>query len=387
MTDSTQIDDAQKQLGLSEISWFIQTFWRQILICGILAGIFGAFFSHLLPRTYTATAAVIYEPTAGPTLSSSARWLESSLETNMRIESQVEIVLSSSVAEDVVRQASLYKDPEFEKPMSLRNRLLNALYPIGSSNAKPSSPATLPQPAQPEEIPQAQIDKAVPNLLSRLTARRVGRSTVIAISMHAGTPEKATRLANIVAQSYIDADLRRKSTAMRRGSLWLQERLEQLRRQSFDATQDVENFRRSASSSISDAVVRLAELESIALTYRRMYENILLQLTDTEQKVSYPVPDVRVLSPATLSRVTQSPKTSLIVAFMTLLGMLGGIAYALYQLSREHWFHPEPVPAQSDTAIANYAGRSVHGTGKQHGTGRPAFPANPAAPRTSRRDA
>jgi len=76
------------------------------------------------------------------------------------------------------------------------------------------------------------------------------------------------------------------------------------------------------------ARVELAELESRATTYRRMYESLLQQLVMALQKQSFPVGEVRMVTAATPPFAKTWPKTTLIMPFSMLLGLAAGISLA-----------------------------------------------------------
>src|SRR5690606_13723424 len=57
----------------------------------------------------------------------------------------------------------------------------------------------------------------------------------------------------------------------------------------------------------------LEELETTAETYRRIYESFLQAYTASVQRQSYPVSDVRIITPATAPLSKSSPSGSLIV--------------------------------------------------------------------------
>jgi capsular exopolysaccharide synthesis family protein len=70
-----------------------------------------------------------------------------------------------------------------------------------------------------------------------------GRSYVLAISYTAGGPEQAARIANGIAEAYIDVQLDEKLSATRRASAWLAEQVEQLRWRVFGSELAIEEFR------------------------------------------------------------------------------------------------------------------------------------------------
>ena len=309
-------------ITLGDVFVFLRKYWVLIVLMAIGSFLAGLIAVSLIPRSYTATAQVIYDPTSSPMLSSNSRWLEPSTAITMRMESQVEVIQSATIAEDVVRRLDLAEDTEFQRQEPWYWRWLSADF---------RNLIVVPEEGPPQQAPSEQllIDQAVQPFLSKLSGQRVGRSTTIALSFRSRDPVKAVRIANMTADSYVRFDIKQKSVALKQGNAWLTERLKYLRKQSFDAAREVELFKRSGGGSATDAAVQLAELESIAQTYRRLYESVLLQLTDSLQKVSYPVADVRILSYASVSRVRVYPRTTLLAIFIGVLGGFVGLAIGL----------------------------------------------------------
>lgn len=81
------------------------------------------------------------------------------------------------------------------------------------------------------------------------------------------------------------------------------------------------------------ARVELAEMESNANTYRRLYESILQQLSGTLQTLSFPSAQARVVSAATAPFGKSWPKTSIILPFSAILGLASGLLVAVLRSS------------------------------------------------------
>ena len=116
---------------------------------------------------------------------------------------------------------------------------------------------------------------------------------------------------------------------------WLSERLETLQRQAFEAARKVNRFR-SVGDFLSEpgsARAKLEELESIATSYRRMYDDFQRQYNETLQRISYPDADVTLDSPVRPRLGKSSPRTSLVLAFAVILGGLSGTAFAAVRLT------------------------------------------------------
>lgn len=329
---STGKPSVGRAIGIRDIVRVLAASWFRILLFAGISCAVATVVVQSMPRKFTATASVIIDPTSSIPLSQTARSLEPIVEMGMRIESQVEVISSVSVAERVIETLGLVDDAEFD-PSGGNGRE----EPPGTQDPAKATVTVQPQEKVTTtgltEVHKAQMQAIVPGFLNRLVTRRIGRSTVIDIHFTSRSAEKAVRIVNAVAGAYIEFDLDQKAQALRRGGIWLQDRLEELRRQSFDALGEAERFKRSGQGAISDSAVKLAELESKAQTFRRLYEGVHLQLMETLQRVSYPVADARVLSLASVSRTSSQPKSLLIILFATILGSAIGAIASLVRLS------------------------------------------------------
>ena len=309
----------ERVFGLQDIVWYLKFAWPRILIAGAIATGIAMLYLSFAPRTYTATASVIFEPSTGPNFDQNSRWLEPSAEMTTRIESQVEVIKSEQIASAVVADLKLVDDPEFLPTPGMLWRVR------GMFNFVSGSQVTL-KPEQKKALVSS-------GLLRQLSLRRIGLSAVIEVSFTARTPTKAARVANAFIVAYIESGLKQKAEAARGGSVWLQDRLQELRTKAFDALREAELFKRRAGGEVSDSTVRLAELESVAQAYRRLYENFFLKFAETLQRVSYPVTDARLVSAASRDAVASSPKATLVLAFALALGAMLGGAVALSELA------------------------------------------------------
>lgn len=169
-----------------------------------------AFYGMTTPREFVATTQLILD----------SRRLLQGIETsayapttidNPQVESQVQIARSEQVLRLVFNELNLSADPEFgavEKP-SFLSRLF-------SWSHKP--PVITPQ-----------MDAAAFAAFSDgVVARRVGQSLVLEISFRSRSAEKAAKLANAVAASFIHYQLESRGLEMRRTGDWLQSRIDDL---------------------------------------------------------------------------------------------------------------------------------------------------------------
>jgi exopolysaccharide transport family protein len=81
----------------------------------------------------------------------------------------------------------------------------------------------------------------------------------------------------------------------------------------------------SQSRSTNSAELTIRDLESRAKSLRSLHETFLQRYMGSEQQVSFPISDTRVISPASPSQVKTKPKPILVLA----LGIVGGLAFGI----------------------------------------------------------
>jgi polysaccharide biosynthesis transport protein len=164
------------------------------------------------------------------------------------VASEVEVLNSETIAADVVKDLKLTEDPEFVNTSGgLVMRILSAVFGINEDSRELSD-------AQRERI-------ATDNLRGNLTVRRVALSYVLEIEYRSPNPQKAARIANAVANAYITDQLDTRYEAARRASIWLQERIAELRNQSNTAARAVETYKEKNNIVDTGGKVLLSDLQ------------------------------------------------------------------------------------------------------------------------------
>ncbi|HUO53559.1 MAG TPA: AAA family ATPase, partial [Rhodoblastus sp.] len=138
---------------------------------------------------------------------------------------------SAGLAREVVQALGLQNDPEFVGP---RPGVLGWISEQFGALARMISPPT---------GPDDPVQRAVETFAKRLTVKRIGLTYVITIVFGAESRDKAARIANRIADVYLNDVLEAKYGATRRTGKWLQDRLEELRAQANAAAKAVETFK------------------------------------------------------------------------------------------------------------------------------------------------
>ena len=156
------------------------------------------------------------------------------------IDSEVQILLSRTLATRVVEDMRLYNDPEF-------NPYLRSPGLVGG--VRQLLPGVDPKNRLPNPARAAALDgreATVDNILKKIDAKRVGVTYVLDLVFTSKDPKKSQRIANRYAELYLVEQLEAKFEATRRANTWLSGRLSELRQEVLDKESAVESFRAQA---------------------------------------------------------------------------------------------------------------------------------------------
>ncbi|MBH5399945.1 polysaccharide biosynthesis tyrosine autokinase [Bradyrhizobium sp. CNPSo 4010] len=197
------------------------------------------------------------------------------------VETQVEILKSENISLAVIRDLHLIDDPEFT---GSGGGLLGAM--IGTvTGGHASSEFELTR-------------KALQRFERNRTVKRLGLTYVMEIGFTSRDPVKAARIANAVADAYIVDQLEAKYQATRRASVWLQDRIKELRTQASTAQKAVVDFKQV--NNIVDAGGRLmneqqlAEVNSQLILARAATAEAKARLDRMNDIVKQEIPDASV---------------------------------------------------------------------------------------------
>src|SRR5260370_4710595 len=175
------------------------------------------------------------------------------------IQSEVDILLSRSVIEPVVRYYRMWDAPEFQK-MDYPNgwtwqmaeaRLAETWRGIldmwgtdgGAVNSSGAEPIVDPQPNNANPPIQAQVDGAVSMYSSYLTAVNDGHSNTIRVSYRAWRPERAAAIVNAHLDSYRNLEVQAKVEAAGHANAALSSQVAGLRQQLQTAEAAITRYR------------------------------------------------------------------------------------------------------------------------------------------------
>ncbi|WP_232630412.1 GumC family protein [Methylobacterium sp. Leaf118] len=206
---------AERLAGYAEVaSWLLQR-WSLIAVASCLCAFLTYGASLLVPPSFVATTTLFIDSRGIQPLAGAAGQPPSG-DNNFEvsfIESQARIVTSRSVLSRVVAAQGLADDPASGAGTTLADRFKDF---IGAAPAEPPS-------AESRRL------KALQALADRVTVKRPERTFIMEVSVRASTPETAARLANAVAQAYLDEQTTAHASKARRANDALTSRLDELR--------------------------------------------------------------------------------------------------------------------------------------------------------------
>ncbi|WP_448041498.1 polysaccharide biosynthesis tyrosine autokinase [Bradyrhizobium liaoningense] len=161
------------------------------------------------------------------------------------VETQVEILKSENISLAVIRDQHLIDDPEFTGGGGGLIGAVASLFSDGHASSE-------------FELTR----KALERFEKNRTIKRLGLTYVMEIGYTSRDPVKAARIANAIADTYIVDQLEAKYQATRRASVWLQDRIKELRTQASAAQKAVVDFK--TANNIVDTGGRLMNEQQLA---------------------------------------------------------------------------------------------------------------------------
>jgi uncharacterized protein involved in exopolysaccharide biosynthesis/Mrp family chromosome partitioning ATPase len=370
-------------LSISDVTAFFKHYWPMIATTAAIFFVLAIIYISTATPIYTATAQLLVETnqTGTPTITMA----ESSVAIDTpQIESEIALLSSEQIVSRVAKQL----DASGHLPQLKAGSKPEGAPDMAAENAdKPASPVGgwLHRLLFGDPVPMKQDEKdrvlrqQVNAIQDSLSVKRVGLSYVLEMSYRATDPNAAATLVNALGDAYVQDKIDGRADAARRSSTWLEARIEEIRRLMNEAALDVQEFKAKrdyrladrpaipppagpfgldllpktndpstaagkrdaapppakgdARTSLPEEAPTLEELDSRALTYRKIYESYLQAYTDTVQRQSYPNTSARVISRAEPPTRQSSPKRGLTLLGSLIIGSFVGIGIALIRAS------------------------------------------------------
>lgn len=232
--ESRHDDALPPVLGLADMLAVLRQRARLIVAAAAVAGALALLAAMLTTPRYEATATILID-TREKKIVDLDQVQAGMLPDTASLESEIEIAGSSAIAGRVIDELGLGDDPE----LTQRSRLLAWIRPDAGS----VRPAPGLDPTAATGTSAGEPSDALAGFLSRLTVRRVRVSFMIAITFGSRDPEKAARIANAVAEAYLDEQVGTKMRAAEAATAMLDKRVGELKERLHDAERLVEKFK------------------------------------------------------------------------------------------------------------------------------------------------
>jgi polysaccharide biosynthesis transport protein len=275
--------------SILQVRDFLGRQWRLIVLVAGLAIVLGAVYIAISPSRYTAQADMIID-------TKRVTWTQTEMATDNRaiedasVESEIETTKSEKVALAVIRRLHLTEDPEFVGTGQSFTRRIFSIFKLTEAPEHDSSNDEL-------------ASRVLGTVKDNLRVTRLGRSYIEQIAYTSLDRDKAAKIANAFADAYIEDQLQAKFEATRRASVWLEQRIGELRQQASDAYKAVQDFK-SQNSIIIGVDGKLAsevELDQLGIALakaradtsqaRAKLDRISRVLEQRSDKESFNIPD------------------------------------------------------------------------------------------------
>lgn len=264
-------EEEPNTIDLRDIYRVLRT--RLKVITGTVATGLGLVIIFLLLATpqYTATTELIIDPRRNVQAVESAV-PELSLD-NPTIESEVEIIKSSSVAHRVIKKLNLKRDSELNSAGPLRTLLKTVSAWIGLADADAETKTS-------DAEEDARLNAITQRFGNKLNVQREGLTYVINVSFTSEDADKAARIANEVADAYLLDQLEAAYQSTQRANSWLNDRLADLRQKLEAAEKAVEIYR------ARNNLVGPADETPFDTQLKKLNEELVLAKVQTKEKLA-----------------------------------------------------------------------------------------------------
>ncbi len=199
-------------LNVRDVGWILRRQWPVVASTALVfAGLAIAAFFALTPR-YEARSEVLIEPPKHRVLSQEDRSLDNPLLDSSVVDSQIPLIVSNRNLANVIAQEHLTEDTEFA-------------YPEERITRDPDSRSD-----DPNRIDQ-QLTPLITRLVDHLNVSRVGKSNVVAIRVISRDPQKAAKLADVIAEDYVADQVASRVRVTQQAATLFTDRIDALRAQ------------------------------------------------------------------------------------------------------------------------------------------------------------
>ena len=234
-SDQRATDLDLDRLDLDEVKRFLARRWRFVVAvagaCAVAAGLV----CLTLTPVFNATAQILLDPLKQHVFATNGAAADSALDSSI-VDSQIPIILSTRVLAKVVAKENLAADPEFATPTrhGLLDRVLGLFHRPKAANVEPPSTAGIDPVLAP----------VILRFFGKVDVTRIAKSYVLSVTVSSRDAAKAMRLANTLAETYVEDQIDVRSKSVGQAATFFEARLGSLRDQVRQSEQAVADYRR-----------------------------------------------------------------------------------------------------------------------------------------------
>jgi len=331
--------------------------WR-LLSLVIIVGLFAALITFSMEPVYRASSSLLIESSAAKFIQIKDVYgsSESSMGYGQYYQTQVQILKSRVLAEDVVSRLKLVTHPEFD-PMKTSERTRYFNWKKWLPWQKKEKKTELSDDAKRRSV--------INNFMGSTSIKPVRNSQIIEVSFDSRDPALAALIVNTITEAYMESILQARLEMMKKASSWLMGRLEGLQKKVGDSERLLQEYRDNegivemtgtgsiAESQLQDITNRLAAARAKSAELEHLY-NEIKNSNKTIKELS--------LHPDVLSKpLVQQLKVSEVSA-----------ERKLSELSKRYGYkHPKMIAAKSDLKavqekLSKEINNAINGIGKEY---------------------
>lgn len=259
----------QSNFDLRDVYLMLRRHVRMLAVGGALGVVFALALMLGVRPQYTASTTLMVDSREEKILSDSI--VAPFRVTSSAIASEAAVIVAPSVLKRVVEKLDLAKDPEFEvrphKPGLLGTARAQLFTLFG----------VRPREARSTEGLSDEMIEIIETLRQSIDVAPSGITNLLQVNVTSRDPRKAARIANAIADAYLDQQLEGRYNATRRATDWLRERLEEHKIKLRQSEERFENLR---------AQMDLVEREGATLEEKqlvRLSEELIMQRARTSE--------------------------------------------------------------------------------------------------------
>ncbi len=255
-----------------------------ILALTMLATAAAAFYMYRMPSQYQATTEMVIEPRKPKVQSKDSININFGNDANY-YNTQLELLKSADLMKEVVIRLGLYKDPDLfgneERGVlsGLRSIFTSGKDDTAAGNSLPvvddiTANGSSSQTIQLTNEERARVDSYAGMLAGRLTVVQKERTNLVNVSVTTPKPELSARVADKVADVFIDKDAERETEGARRAYEDLTKSIDELQRTISEQEADLIGYMRSSGLPLAEKGQELSasKLETLSQTWLKSME-------------------------------------------------------------------------------------------------------------------